>query len=77
MMNPFYAAQQCMGDALAKECGMGCCCILFVGGFIAFGVLLGPEIQILLSVLNMVPTVVAQIILVTLFSSCTLWCCYF
>jgi len=74
--------QTCLGDTLAKECGAGCCCVLLLVGFVAAGVVFGPEIQILLSVLNMVPTEVAKFIVLGLVGSisfCCFWlcCCFF
>jgi hypothetical protein len=81
MWNPMYAMQQCCGDSLARECGMGCCCVVLVLGFVAFGVLLGPEINILLSVMSLVPTFVAQIILASVVAcicgcGCYFYCCF-
>ena len=76
MLNPLYALQTLLGDSLAKECGAGCCCILFLAAFLLAGIVLGPEIQILLSVLSVVPTVVAQWILIGL-AACSGCCCFY
>ncbi|GMH62476.1 hypothetical protein TL16_g03481 [Triparma laevis f. inornata] len=79
MFNPFYAVQTCLGDSLAKECGAGCCCILFAVAFVAFGVVFGPEIQILMSVLSMLPVAVAKIVVGVIagliFLCCGYLCC--
>ncbi len=74
MINPVYMMQTCLGDSLAKEVGCGCCCFLFVTAFVAAGVVLGPEIQILISILNMLPTAIAEWVVIGLLASTTIFC---
>ena len=78
MVNPFYAVQTLCGDALARECGWKCYLTLVVVVFLALGVVLGPEINILVSMLSILPQKVVGYIFMGIAVSillCCFWCC--
>ena len=72
MVNPIYAIKQLMGDAI----GPGCYCTLVIILLLICGVLLGPEIQIFMGVVNALPTTIAHGVMLTVLSSIFLCLCY-
>jgi len=55
MYNPLYAIKALLGDTLATQCGTGCFCCLGVIAFLFVGVILGPQIQLFETFLNIIP----------------------
>jgi len=76
MMNPFYALQTCLGDSLAKECGAGCFCVLLIVGFVAGGVIFGPEVQVMMSILEILPKEIAKLVILGTLILLIFVCCY-
>jgi len=55
MYNPLYAIKALLGDTLATQCGTGCFCCLGVIAFLFVGVILGPQIQLFETFLDIIP----------------------
>eukprot|EP00587_Corethron_hystrix_P000995 CAMPEP_0113313802 /NCGR_PEP_ID=MMETSP0010_2-20120614/10087_1 /TAXON_ID=216773 ORGANISM="Corethron hystrix, Strain 308" /NCGR_SAMPLE_ID=MMETSP0010_2 /ASSEMBLY_ACC=CAM_ASM_000155 /LENGTH=1130 /DNA_ID=CAMNT_0000169901 /DNA_START=32 /DNA_END=3424 /DNA_ORIENTATION=- /assembly_acc=CAM_ASM_000155 len=62
MLNPLYALKTVLGNDLAAVCGAGCCCCFSFAGFIACGMVLGPQLELLEFVLKIVPPFLKGII---------------